>query len=123
MLPNPKHPLTHVEKLVYGEAGQRHPVTGYPIECGYGAGTPQEQAERLHIPMIEALAGKEVANTYRRKLGLPIAEEVAAENERLQKERDERLKAAYAALAEKEAGEAQKAQESTSHPLSPSLLH
>jgi hypothetical protein len=106
MPPNPDHPLTYAEKLIFGFDGQRHPVTGMCLMRGSGAGTPDEQAIRIHLPEIEKAEGKEVANEIRRKLGVPIPEEVAAEEARLEQARAERLKAAYAALARDERSKA-----------------
>ena len=68
MPPNPLHPLTRVEKLVYGEDGVRHPISGYCIERGYGALSPDLQAEMLHLPAIERAEGKAAADAIRRKL-------------------------------------------------------
>jgi hypothetical protein len=110
MLPNPKHPLTHVQKLVYGEDGQRHWLSGYPLERGCGALSPDDQAKLLHIPEIERLEGKAIANEFRRRLGVPIPEEVEAEQARQQRAHEERLQRAYEALVEKEEAEAKKEQ-------------
>jgi hypothetical protein len=70
MLPNPKHPLGPVEKLAYAE---RHPITGYSLERGYGAQSPDEQARNLHLPLIEQTEGKSAAAAMRIKLGLAKA--------------------------------------------------
>lgn len=107
--PNPTHPLSIPEQIIFGQSARRHPITGYPLEQGAGALSDNEQAEQ-HCRAIEVAEGKEVANAIRRKLGFPIAEEVAAVKAKLERERVEREKAAYAALAEKEAAEATKAQ-------------
>jgi hypothetical protein len=113
-LPNPAHPLSVVEKLIFGEDGARHSVTGMCLETGFGSLSPADQARLLHIPQIETIHGRVIANEFRRKLGIPIAEEVEAEQARLESAREERLQRAYAAL-EKEEAEA-KAQ--SPHPLS-----
>jgi hypothetical protein len=63
--PNPKHPLSPVEKLAYGA---RHEITGYPLESGYGAQSPDDQARNLHLPLIEQTEGMAAAAAMRAKL-------------------------------------------------------
>jgi len=68
-LPDPAKPLTKEDKLVFGEDAERHAITGFPLETGIGAASEGNQA-RQHCDLIEAQEGKEVADEYRRKLGL-----------------------------------------------------
>jgi hypothetical protein len=100
--PDPKHPLSPVEKLAYSE---RHPITGDPLETGHGAGTLDQQAE-LHCKTIDAEQGRAAGNEMRRKCGLPVAEDIAAAAATAEQDRAAKDKAAYAALEEKPALEA-----------------
>lgn len=123
-LPNPKHPLSVLERGVFGHNAKRHPITGFPLEQGHGSLSSDAQAAQ-HVERIEAdtrddlLAkgadletarreGREVANGFRRRLGIPIAEEVSAEAARIENARLAREREAYAAL---EAAEAKAAAE------------
>jgi hypothetical protein len=104
--PDPSHPLTVPEKLVFGVDAQRHPITGYVLEQGYGALSENEQAE-LHCRIIDAEEGRAAGNELRRKVGLPVAEDIAAANALAERIRAAKEQAAYAALEEKPALEAQ----------------
>jgi hypothetical protein len=64
---DPKHPLSTWERRTFGDT-TRHWLTGEPIELGSGALSPDEQAERVHIPLIAIRDGEEVANELRRRL-------------------------------------------------------
>lgn len=54
-----------VERFAYLE---RHPITGLPLEVGHGALSPDEQARRLHLPLIEQTEGAAAAAAMRIKL-------------------------------------------------------
>jgi hypothetical protein len=69
LLPDPSRPLTKEDKLVFGDDAKRHPITGFPLESGIGAAKEAVQA-RHHCDLIEEQEGKEIADEYRRKLGL-----------------------------------------------------
>jgi hypothetical protein len=112
MPPNPDAPLSIPEIQTYGFNAVRQKYTGMPLEQGHGA-LPEKEQAKLHCRAIEAAEGKEVANAIRRKLGFPIAEEVAAAKAEAERVHAEKLKAAYAALAEKEAAEAAAKAEAT----------
>jgi hypothetical protein len=98
--PDPSHPLSVMEKNTFGHDAKRHPVTGFVLEQGYGAGTPDQQAEN-HCKMIDAEEGREAGNELRRKCGLPVAEDIAAAAAKAEQLRAARERAAYAALEEK----------------------
>jgi len=70
-LPDPSKPLTKDDKLVFGADAKRHPITGFPIETGIGS-APEAVQARQHCELIEHEHGKEVADEYRRKLGIAI---------------------------------------------------
>ena len=59
------------------------------------------------LAQVGALLSRKAFNEFRRRLGIPIAEEVEAEGARVESAREERLQRAYAAL-EKEEAEAKK---------------
>jgi hypothetical protein len=98
--PDPLHPLTVPEKLVFGADARRHPVAGFVLEQGYGALSESAQAEQ-HCQTIDAEDGRAAGNEMRRKCGLPVAEDIAAADAKAEQERAGKEKAAYAALEEK----------------------
>lgn len=63
----PTDPIRSVDKVVYGENVQRHPVLGFLIETGIGAASVERQAE-MHCDMIEQQHGKAAADLMRKKL-------------------------------------------------------
>jgi hypothetical protein len=69
LLPDPTLPLTPPERMVFGARSTRHPVLGFPIETGHGAGPVNAQAAN-HCDKIERQEGKDVADEYRKQLGL-----------------------------------------------------
>ena len=97
--PDPSQPLSVMEKNTFGADAKRHWATGHVLEQGYGALPEKEQAE-LHCRTIDAEEGREAGNEMRRKCGLPVAEDIAAEAARVERERAAKEKAAYAALEE-----------------------
>jgi hypothetical protein len=60
-------PLTHPEKLVFGEDAKRHVVTGFVLENGIGAASEAVQA-RNHVRMIEEIEGPSAAAKMRAAL-------------------------------------------------------
>ena len=66
---DPSRPLTKDDKLVFGEDAKWHAITGFPLETGIGAASEDVQA-RGHCDIIEQQEGKEIADEYRRKLGI-----------------------------------------------------
>jgi hypothetical protein len=100
--PDPSHPLTVMERNTFGDHAKRHPITGYVLEQGYGAGSESEQAEQ-HCRTIDAEEGRAAGNEMRRKCGLPVAEDIAAANAKAEQLRVAKEKAAYAALDERPA--------------------
>jgi hypothetical protein len=103
---NPLHPLSVMERAVFGQNARRNLHTGMVLEEGVGSLPEKEQTE-MHCRVIEAAEGREVADAIRRKLGLRIPHEIEAEQARQQRTHEERLQRAYAAL-EKEEAEAKK---------------
>jgi hypothetical protein len=100
---DPNSPLSLTEKAVFGSNAKRH-AAGFVIEVGSGALSEAAQLEN-HIRMIARTEGTSAANALLRQFGYPIPEEVAAAKAEAERKRVEREKAAYAALAEKEAAE------------------
>lgn len=96
-------PLSIIEQFVFGVDAVRHPA-GFVVEQGSGALPVQQQLEN-HIRIIAETKGRDAANALLRQFGYPIPEEVAAAKAEAERKRVEREKAAYAALAEKEAAE------------------
>ena len=68
-LPDPREPLSKMDRLVFGENAKRHPVAGFIIEnsMGMGDATAELQAE-LFCQNLERTHGPEVAAAMRRKL-------------------------------------------------------
>jgi hypothetical protein len=66
-MPDPSHPLTETEKLVFGIDARRHAVLGFPLERGSGCNPPDVQAA-YYIQDIERAEGKEAADALRAKL-------------------------------------------------------
>jgi hypothetical protein len=89
-----------MEKNTFGADARRHPITGYVLEQGYGAGSESEQAEQ-HCRTIDAEEGRAAGNEMRRKCGLPVAEDIAAANAKAEQLRVAKEETAYAALEEK----------------------
>jgi hypothetical protein len=98
--PDPSHPLTVMEMNTFGADARRHPITGYVLEQGYGAGSESEQAEQ-HCRTIDAEDGRAAGNKMRRKCGLPVAEDIAAANAKAEQLRVAKEETGYAALEEK----------------------
>ena len=46
-----------MERLVFGQDAQLHPITHLPIERGSGALSPDDQAMRVHLPYIAQTQG------------------------------------------------------------------
>jgi hypothetical protein len=67
-MPDPRQELSIPERQTFGVDAVRHPITGYPIEKGYGALSPRDQAWRVHLPLISAREGKAAAEEIRKKL-------------------------------------------------------
>jgi hypothetical protein len=98
--PDLSHPLSVMEKNTFGHDAKRHPVIGFVLEQGSGAGTPDQQAEN-YCKSVDADEGRDAGNELRRKCGLPVAEDIAAEAARVERDRAAKEKAAYAALEQK----------------------
>jgi hypothetical protein len=98
--PDPSHPLTVPEKLVFGADARRHPVAGFVIQQGVGSLSDDQQTEEF-CRTIDAEEGRAAGNEMRRRCGLPVAEDIAAANAKAEQERAAKEKAAYAALEEK----------------------
>jgi len=101
--PNPNHPLSPQERFAYSE---RHSILGFPLETGSGHGTPDQQAEN-YCKGVDATEGREAGNAMRREAGLPVAEDIAAAAAKTEQDRATREAAAFAALAENPALEAE----------------
>jgi hypothetical protein len=67
-MPDPKQKLSTPEKQVFGADAERHPITGYVIEKGYGALSPRAQAYDVHLPLIAKLEGQAAAAAMRQRL-------------------------------------------------------
>ncbi len=72
-LPDPRSPLTEMEKRVFGVDSCRHPITGFPI-CRAGATSsldpalhPNQQAYG-HLAMIRRQCGEVVYQEMKRRL-------------------------------------------------------
>lgn len=78
--------VSQAEKNVFGEGAKYHPVTGMIIETGRGA-LPERQQTAIHCQMIEAAGDKERADEMRRKIGLPVAADVAAAQQKAEADR------------------------------------
>jgi hypothetical protein len=61
-------PLSPDEAQAFGHDAVRHPVTKMPLEQGIGALSPDQQARLLHLPIITAKEGPEVAAAMLQKL-------------------------------------------------------
>jgi hypothetical protein len=79
-----------------------HPITGMPLEDGRGA-LPEHVQAANHCAAIEAEGDKPRADALRKKLGIPLREDVAAAKSKADAERVQREKAAAAALPKLEA--------------------
>ena len=71
-LPDPKSPLSKMDRLVFGDT-VRHPATGLPISRSVNSTdhqtlTPNEEARRVHLPMIRHEFGAVVAAEIEQKL-------------------------------------------------------
>lgn len=63
-----QHPLHPNEKLVFGSDAKRHEITGMILESGSGALSPDDQARRVHLPLIALTQGQAAADAMRIKL-------------------------------------------------------
>jgi hypothetical protein len=55
------HSLSPSEKAVFGADARRHEITGLVLEQGSGCLPDDIQARVLHIPLVAATQGKDVA--------------------------------------------------------------
>ena len=67
---------SQAEKNTFGEDVKLHPITMMPLEQGRGA-LPADQQALLHIREVELGGDKKRADEFRKKMGIPTAEEIA----------------------------------------------
>jgi hypothetical protein len=67
-----KHPLTPMERAVFGDSSYRHEITGEPVEIGEHAHPPDVQAALVHVLEIERRECKAAADEVRQKLSMHI---------------------------------------------------
>jgi hypothetical protein len=66
------HELHPNEKLVFGSDAKRHEITGMVLEQGSGALPPDDQARRVHLPIVALTQGQAAADAMLIKLNAAI---------------------------------------------------